>query len=300
MDSRLKPSGALPTFFIIGAPAAGTTSLHYYLDQHPQIQMSASKEPGFFAPVSDSLNPSRSGERYKVEHLDQYERLFDPVIGVRGEATVDYANYPRRKGVPGRIKKLVPDAKFIYLVRDPIARTVSHYQHRVAEEGERRSMRDALGGDVLDPSVTCICASLYASQLDLYLGHFARERILVIDQADLLSDRRSTLSQIFAFLSVDDAFNSSRFDEERGSNRERRIYPAGYARLRGPVVPAPLRWVPRRIRRPLRLSVERILWPSLETPVLDDELREQLEELYSGEVERLRALTGKTFSTWSI
>src|SRR5665213_4176180 len=121
MDSRLKRSGALPTFFIIGAPAAGTTSLHYYLDQHPQIQMSASKEPGFFAPVSDSLNPSRSGERYKVEHLDQYERLFDPVIGVRGEATVDYANYPRRKGVPGRIKKLVPDAKLIYLVRDPIA-----------------------------------------------------------------------------------------------------------------------------------------------------------------------------------
>ena len=302
MDSRLRHGGALPTFFIIGAPAAGTTSLHYYLDQHPQIQMSAVKEPGFFAPRPGPLNPrNKLGDRYKISRLDKYEQLFDPAVEVRGEATVNYANHPRRPGVPARIKELVPDAKFIYLVRDPIARTVSYYQHQVAVEGERRSLREALGGDAPDHSVTCICASLYASQLDLYLDHFTQERILVIDQAELLADRRSTLRQIFAFLSVDDAFDSSRFDEELGSNRERRVYPPGYAlRRHAPVRPVPLRWIPHRIRRPLRLSMERILWPPLETPILDDELRAQLEELYGGEVERLRALTGKTFSTWSI
>jgi len=300
MDSRLNQGRALPTFFIIGAPAAGTTSLHYYLDQHPEIQMSAVKEPRFFAPHPDPLNPPNTiNAKRRISHLGQYEQLFDTAVKVRGEASVDYANYPRREGVPERIKQLVPEAKFIYLVRDPIARTLSHYQHRVAVEGERRSLREALG-DHPDPSSICICPSLYASQLGLYLDHFSQESILVIDQADLLSDRRSTLGGVFAFLSVDDRIDSSRFEEELGSNRERRIYPPGYARLRGPVVPAPLRWIPRGIRRPLRRSMEQILWPPLKPPILDDELRARLEALYAGEVERLRALTGKTFSTWSI
>ena len=286
---------ALPTFFIIGAAKTGTTSLHFYLDQHPQIQMSANKEPNFFSGPENGI-PYPSG---RVSSLEEYDRLFDPAVEVRGEASVGYANHPRRRGVPERIKELVPRAKFIYLVRDPIARTVSQYQHRVAVEGERRSLREALN-DLSDPYSVYICPSLYASQLDLYLCHFPLEQILVIDQAELLADRRSTLRQIFTFLSVDDTVDSSRFDEELGTNRERRIYPTGYARLRGPVVPAPLRWIPRRIRRPLRRSVERILWPPLETSTLDDELRARLEELYTGEVERLRALTGKTFPTWSI
>ncbi len=160
-------------------------------------------------------------------------------------------------------------------------------------------------GDLSDPYSICICPSFYASQLDLYLRHFPQERLLVIDQAELLADRQSTLRQIFTFLSVNDMVDWSRFDEELNTSRERRIYPPAYARLhyvrlRGPDLPAPLRWVPRRVRRPLRRSVERILLSPLETPTLDDELRARLEELYAGEVARLRAFTGKSFPTWSI
>ncbi len=66
---------ALPTFFIIGAPKAGTTSLHNYLSEHPQIQMSAVKEPNFFAP---HLNPV--DEQRRISQLDQYEQLFDPAV----------------------------------------------------------------------------------------------------------------------------------------------------------------------------------------------------------------------------
>jgi hypothetical protein len=287
---------ALPTFFIIGAPKAGTTSLHYYLDQHPQIQMSTNKEPNFFSGTETHI-PYPMG---RVSRLEDYERLFDPAARVRGEASVGYANHPRRQGVPERIQKLVPTAKFIYLVRDPIARTVSQYQHRVAVEGERRSLQEALS-DLTDPYSIYICPSLYASQLDLYLRHFPQERMLVIDHAELLADRLSTLRQIFTFLSVDKALDSSRFDEELNTSGEHRVYPSGYARLRGkPAAPVLLRWIPPRARRAVRRSVERILWPPVETATLDDGLRARLEELYAGEVERLRALTGKTFPTWSI
>jgi hypothetical protein len=284
----------LPTFFIIGAAKAGTTSLHYYLDQHPEVQMSLNKEPNFFSGPENG-NPYPLG---RISRLEDYERLFDPSFAVRGEASVCYTHHPRREGTPERIKELVPDAKFVYVVRDPIERSVSQYKYRVALEGERRSLAEALG-DLSDPYSHCICPSLYASQLDRYLSHFPQERLMVVDHADLLGDRRSALREIFAFLAVDESVDASQFNEELNTSREHRVYPQAYARLRGPVLPAPLRWIPRGVRRPLRQAVERALWPPLETATLDDELRARLQERFAGEVARLRALTGKQFPTWS-
>jgi hypothetical protein len=288
---------ALPTFFIIGAPKAGTTSFHHYLDQHPQIQMSINKEPRFFAGPENGV-PYAKG---KVDRLADYEQLFDPVIGVRGEASTDYATHPRREGVPERIRELVPRAKFLYLVRDPFDRTVSHYRMRVAYLGERRSLREALS-DLSDRTSPYVWPSLYASQLERYLDHFPQETIMVVDQADLLAQRRPTLREVFAFLDVDDAADSAQFDEELSvlsDGRELRAYSPRYDRFVQRLT-APARWVPQRIRRPLRRSVDRMLWPTVEPPVLGDELRARLHELYAGEVERLRALTGKSFPTWSV
>lgn len=285
----------LPTFFIIGAAKTGTTSLHYYLSQHPEIQMSTNKEPNFFSgPENGIPYPNK-----RVSKLTDYERLFDPAFRVRGEASVGYTNHPRRQGVPKRIKELVPDAKFIYLVRDPVARTVSQYHYRVAAEGERRSLREALS-DLSDPRSIYTCPSMYGTQMELYLDHFPQERILVLEQADLLSDRLSTLRSVFTFLSVDDTIDSSRFEQELNTKGEQRVYPATYKRLRGYILPAPLSWIPHSVRGPMRRSVERMLLRPVEPSTLDDDLRVQLETLYAGEVERLRALTGKPFSTWTI
>jgi hypothetical protein len=286
---------ALPTFFIIGAPKAGTTSLHYYLDQHPQIQMSANKEPRFFAGPENGV-PYAPG---KIDTLEEYERLFDPAALVRGEASTDYAIHPRREGVPERIKELVPEAQFLYLVRDPVARTISHYQMRVAFLGERRSLQEALS-DFSDPHSPYIWPSLYASQLERYLRYFPQEKIMVIDQADLLAERRSTLREIFAFLAVDDAVDSSGFDEVLSRSQEWRAYSPGYARFASRVLGPSLRWIPRDIRRSIRRSIDRVLWRSLETPTLDDGLSTRLNELYAEEAERLRALTGKAFPTWKV
>jgi hypothetical protein len=287
---------ALPTFFIIGAAKTGTTSLHYYLDQHPQIQMSPTKEPHFFIEAENL--PSYLANR--VDNLKEYEELFDSNSDVRGEASPSYTEYPKHKGAPERIVELVPDAKFIYLVRDPVDRTVSHYMHGVAMDGERRSLQEALS-DLSDPqSSPYTSPSLYAMQLDRYLRHFPRDRVLVIDQAELLADRRATLREIFAFLSVDDTFDSPRFEEKLGTSGERRVYPSRYLHLAKRITASPLRRLPRGARRSLRRVTERALWPALETPTLDEDLRTELQKLYAGEVERLRALTGRTFSTWSV
>jgi hypothetical protein len=285
----------LPNLFIIGAAKTGTTSLHYYLNQHPEIQMSKVKEPNFFSGPANGI-PYPMG---RIDSLAEYESLFDQSTPVRGEASVGYTNHPRRQGVPERIKSLAPDARFIYLVRDPVARAVSQYQHRVALEGERRSVGEALG-DLSDPYSPYLGPSLYMSQIDLYLEHFSQDRLLVIDQAELLADRRSTLREIFSFLNVDDALDSSRFDEELNTETEHRAYPASYARLLGPVSSPLVRWMSPALRRSVRRSVEKVLWRPVEKAVLDDALRGRLEQLYGDEVQRLRALTGKSFPTWSV
>jgi hypothetical protein len=287
---------ALPTFFIIGAAKAGTTSLHYYLEQHPEIQMAANKEPNFFSGPENGV-PYPLG---RTETLEAYEDLFDPSFPVRGEASVSYANSPRRRGVPERIREAVPEARFIYLVRDPISRAVSHYKHRVAWMGERRPMGEVFE-DLSDPYDVCLCPGFYARQLELYLRAFPEERTMVVDQADLLADRQAVLREVFSFLSVDEDFHSDAFEEELLNSQQRRVYHPRYTRLierYGAI--GPLRLIPRGTRLSLRARVERVLWPALETPDLDAGVRGRLEQLYAGDVERLRGLTGKAFPSWSI
>jgi hypothetical protein len=286
---------ALPTFFIIGAPKAGTTSLHFYLEQHPQIQMSSVKEPHFFAGPEDGI-PYAMG---RVDSQEKYEKLFDEAVAVRGEASPTYSVHPRRRGVPERIKALVPEARFIYMVRDPVARTVSHYQHRVALEGEQRSLSQALG-DLADPYCPYTCPSRYAAQLEEYLEHFPRERVLVLDQDELLKDRKATLRRIFGFLGVEESFDRARFEEELLKSSERHTYPAWFARLVERVIVPLTQWIPARTRRRLRRTGERRLLRPLPTPTLDDDLRERLRSLFAEDAARLRTLTGKEFPTWSV
>jgi hypothetical protein len=288
----------LPTFFIIGAAKAGTTSLHFYLDQHPEIQMSAIKEPNYFAGAANGI-PYPVG---RVDRLDRYEQLFDPAFEVRGEASPSYTNAPRRAGVPERIEAAVPDGKFIYLVRDPIARTLSQYQMLVAAGKERKSLPEALDGlDEADPhSFYLTCQSFYAHQLQLYLERFPAERILVIDQAELLADREATLREVFSFLSVDPAFTSESFAAELFQGGERRVYPRFFTRFVKPVAAAPIRRLPAGLRTSLRGSLERALLPKVPRPTLDDRLRARLADLYGEDVERLRELTGKALPSWSV
>jgi len=106
----------LPNFIIIGAQKCGTTSLHHYLDQHDEIVMSKVKELNFF---NEELNWSKG--------LKWYEAHFQGEGKMRGEASPHYTNYPMSPGVAKRMKEIVPDAKIIYLVRDPVERLISAY-----------------------------------------------------------------------------------------------------------------------------------------------------------------------------
>ncbi|MEO2031399.1 MAG: sulfotransferase [Planctomycetaceae bacterium] len=177
--------GVLPNFLIIGAQKCGTTSLHRYLMEHPEIFMSPNKELHFFVT-----------ERNWHKGVKWYARQFAQGFHACGEASPSYTAFPRYSGVPERIHHVLPEVKLIYLIRDPIQRLVSHYVHRVAAGREHGSLREALDGT---RGSDLIWRSRYAAQLSQFLTTFSADRILVVTQEALLANRLETIRQVFRF-----------------------------------------------------------------------------------------------------
>src|SRR5438309_9654243 len=129
---RAAAAEVLPTFFVLGAARCGTTSLHYWLAQHPDIAMSAIKEPNhfLFRPSPDGPVPCISDDRRllakSVPDRTAYERLFPETVAAAGDASPLYL-YTRE--TPELIAAAVPDAKLVAVVREPADRTWSHFNY---------------------------------------------------------------------------------------------------------------------------------------------------------------------------
>jgi hypothetical protein len=286
----------LPNFFVIGAAKCGTTSLSLYLAQHPEIHLPSVIEPRFFA----APDPDRPFPGRRVGVLSEYEALFATDAPLRGEVCGAYSQHPWRPGVAGRIHALVPDARFVYLVGDPVKRVESHYVQTVAEEREMRPIAQALG-DIERPEHPAVCPGRYAQQLEQYLLHFSSDRMLVVDQDDLLSSRAETLSSIFSFLGVDAGFRSVAFTQTRNRSADHRQLSSGlYGRLRAGRLRAAMRTLPPSLRDPLLRPLRRGLAREIARPTLDAALRTRLQAHFAPEVARLRQLTGKSFAGWSV
>ena len=277
----------LPNLVVIGAAKCGTTSLHEYLDVHPEVSMSREKELNFFV---EGKNWERG--------LDWYESRFSRSATIRGESSPTYSAYPFHAGVPERISRVLPGVKILYLVRDPIDRIVSHYQHRSVRYPEMGSLEDALQDSELRAWFVGI--SRYALQLERYLDHVPREHVRVVDSDELHSRRDETLAQIFSFLGVDSGFRSEVFDRvhNRAIGRERRTATGRVAvnllnRALGPQRTSTLaRQTPAALKSRFRYSVER--------PTLSQPLRERLATELRDDVDRLRKHTGLAFAGWSL
>jgi hypothetical protein len=249
------PPHCLPNLVVIGGAKTGTTSLHAYLALHPEIFMSREKELRFFS------------HRHQ-EGLAWYARHFRKGRdhAVRGETSPQYTGYPRIVGVPERMHAVIPDAKLVYVVRDPFARLLSHFVFQ-SSEAERVSLEAALVPFETNPYVA---RSRQAWQLEQYLAYFPLERILVITAEDLRDRRRATLAEVFRFVGVD-AFDSPDFDAE-----------------------------PARIGLPLRNRALRLFSRPVAPPRMSPALEGRLRELFAADTDRLRRLTGLRLDRWSV
>jgi hypothetical protein len=232
-----------PNLFIVGVGKAGTSSLADYLGQHPQIYMSTPKEPHFFSAAASKIPAS-------VTSQHEYLALFAPgrAAKLRGEASVSYF---WDRATPQAIKEVSPTAKILVIMRDPIARSYSHYWYLVRFGRERRTFLGAIEEELagrrrqgIDPY---IARSLYSVPLERYYAEFG-ENVYVLFFEELLGDLESELRKVFSFLGVDpgaaDAVQphwQNRFAHPRNKLAARFL---GSRRLRGAaraVMPAPLR-----------------------------------------------------------
>lgn len=276
---------ALPTFFVIGAPKCGTTSLHHYLGLHPQISMSSVKEPWVFA---------RGDYR---ERLSEYARLLDARLPARGESSAVYSMHPHFPGVPERIHDAVPEARLVYVVGDPIERAIAHHAQRLTDGTEQRDLASALA-DHERPDNVYVAASRYASQVRRYLDSFDASRLLIVDQDELRTRTPETLAAIFSFVGVDPGFRSAAFAARLNTREEHRKPTALGARLRGgrlhdAVAGLPL---PAPVRDPLRRAVSR----GIGRPSLSPELRGAIAATLAPEIGWLREFSRRDFSGWSV
>jgi len=182
----------LPNFLIIGAAKAGTTSLHHYLRQHPDVFM-APREPRYFARQGADANDP------VIRTREAYERLFDGVTTERatGEASPQYLNHPR---APDEIKADLPGVKLIVSLRNPADRAYSSYLGRLIAGNEQRTAEEAL-----QPGSFYFESSPYHAPLSRYFERFDRSRIKVILFDDLIADARAVVRDLFTFLEVDDS-----------------------------------------------------------------------------------------------
>jgi len=196
----------LPDFLIIGAQKAGTTALYAYLRQHPQITGPSWKEVSFF-------------DRHYAHGEAWYRGNFPNTLrarGLVGEASPSYLFHPL---APGRVAAMVPDAKLVALVRNPVDRAFSHYQHEVALDREPLSFEDALEAEDerlrgeeermrADPAYfsrawwdyTYRARGRYAEQLERWLAVFPREQLLIVPNEDLDAEPAQTHALVLEFL----------------------------------------------------------------------------------------------------
>lgn len=280
----------------------GTSALHYYLDLHPDISMSTPKELDFF--VDDEIvenidcvfEPEDRAIEDKLERtwskgLDWYADHFSPDAPVRGESSPSYTS-PWYPGVAGRMASVVPEAKLVFVVRDPVERTVSNYLHQWSIGRERRSPEETLS-NLTSPYVA---RSRYGRAIEPFVDRFSPSRLFVITQEELLSRRRETVQAIYRFAGVDDSFWSPKVERERYGGSAA----AGRRQLLRRLEGTPIMSVARRLPDEVKWWIDRALSTrsSPDVPTINPSLRERLASHFLGDVARFTSLTGRAFPEW--
>jgi hypothetical protein len=231
-------TGALPDFLVIGVGKGGTTFLYHLLTQHPLVERASSKEVHFFGNLYD-------------EGIEWYRQCFptprqkDGRMTITGEASPYIAHPP----APARAAEVVPEARLIALLRNPVDRAYSAYQQslrrgritRTFEEVIEKEKALLLGApesgeereEYLDEAKKssenrsqALYKGIYVEHLARWSGHFGRERMLILKSEDFFARPQEVLQQVFAFLDLPGwEPDPSVFERKRNSRRYERMDP---------------------------------------------------------------------------
>lgn len=304
---RADAAPALPNFLVVGAAKCGTTSLYYYLKQHPEVYMSPKKEPGFLSgsALREGIGPGDALDVSKaMRSFDDYCILFERSASKKavGEASTDTFFHFERT-IPA-IQHYLGDPRIVIILRDPVKRAYSAYNYLVREGREKMPFKNALIAEEQRKQDGYLCiwqyeeGGLYARRVRAFQEHFSRVKVLFYD--DLERDATSLLRTLYAFLGVNPDFvpdirhrhNISGIPRSASLNKlfvkPKRLHKI--ARTIGGAILGADHWI--RLR-------ERIRSVNLqEPPLMDPEIEQQLRLFYRDDILKLRDYIGKDLSCW--
>lgn len=286
---NMPPEPIRPNFLIIGAPRCGTTSLHDMLGQHPDIFMSAIKEPHFFAgldfpfPDNEILKITKDPATYQALFAGADDKLC-------GESSTYYLADP---DAPRNIHTYNPDMKLIAVLRNPIERAYSHYLVFDRHGKQPQSFYEMVDEQVRSGGPLArnvVELGKYGSQLERYRQLFPAEQLLVLDFEELTRRPEAALTKILAFLQVDPSYAA-----QLAANKAKNTYQVPRNKLVAKVLGSKqlirlgLRVLPRGFGNYVRNNI--LLKKSKKAPI-DERAAALLWQTYQPEMEKLNRLLG--------
>ena len=286
-----------PNFFIVGAEKAGTTSLYEYLKDDPGVFLSDIKEPNFF---TVNIKPEHffcSVIRDKKQYLKLFSSAKEEIA--IGEASPIYLMDPE---TPQLIKKTVPNAKIIILLRDPIQRALSSYFNSVRSGWESRPFNDVIrwANDLRKKnedltSRIIIEAGFYSDQVRRYLDIFGTEHVKIIIFEEFIQDPEKVTLQVLEFLGV---------HTNKPLKIEKIHNPGGIPRNNFSKI-----IIENMLIKKIALKIfqyggskkirDRFLIKEIEKPQMEKHDREFLQELYSEDIKKLKKILNRSLP-WDI
>jgi hypothetical protein len=307
MHDKQSAERLLPNFLVLGTAKAGTSSLYAYLKQHPDVFLSPTTELNFFAHEGCDLNfrgPRDIEYMWDDSLVSTYEDYLKQFAGVDREIAIGEVSthnlYSAR--APALIKRYVPNAKMIAILRNPVDRAFSAFSHMVRDRREETSdFRAALAREPArirnnwEPLWHYKSMGLYGVQLSRYLQTFDRKQIRVYTYDDFVARPLEVVQDIFAFIGVDAKFAPD-MSEKYNVSTMARSHQLQDMMMGKSLVRSTLRsLVPASARSRIR---NYILEHNVKRLRLDSKMRRELTAAYQEDIRLLERLLGRDLSQW--
>jgi hypothetical protein len=301
--------GKWPNLFIVGAAKGGTTTLHYALDQHPQVFMSRKKEPGYFAWPEEKLTFINNGKlitepRFLVNHLPDYLALFEDGAGkkIRGESSTTYLFFFEKTIT--NIKRIHPDAENVNIVialRNPVDRAFSQYMHKLRDGAESLTFEEAIAKEAERKKENWhfdyqyVQRGFYYEQVKAWMDHFKNVKIFLSED---LRQANEVVSSLENFLGIENL--PLDFGEGLNASGEPKVGALNqFLKQQNPLKQLAGRLLPKDLRRKLRLKVQSTVYKyNLEKKEMDPATRAMLSKIYRDDVLKLQDLVKRDLSSW--
>jgi hypothetical protein len=298
----------LPNFFLVGAAKAGTTAVHVYLYQHPEVFMSFMKEPKYLSISANKFPHNGPGDKKVddgiVKSREEYLNLFNDAGDekVIGESSADYLYF--HDTVIPLIKTICPRAKILIMLRNPVDRAYSAYRHMIMDEREDLSFEKALGSEDkrMRENYEFIWfykdAGFYYEQVKHYIDSFGRENVMICLYDDFVADSMAVMKDIYRFLDVDEGFTpNTAVKYNVGPTVRSESFEEFLVKYEHPV---------KRVLRPILLNtIGKRYTEALvnylirrNTLSMKPETRKRLIELYRDDILKLEGLIDRDLSAW--